>query len=218
MNNLKADSKESEARATIENSEPVAAEETKPADNLADEQKETDDRRTVKKYSDADVDEIINKKFAKWEKREKERVEKARADEREAEKLAAMDAKQQLEYKLEKAESRAAELESKMKRAEMEKTAREMLAKNGITNVPDSILSNLVDASNADKTAECINSFSSMFKTMVSESVKNSLHGSVPKTGSASRMSKEEILSIKDTATRQKAISENIDLFRNGNR
>lgn len=49
------------------------------------------DNKDTKKYSDADVDEIINKKFAKWQKEQEKKIS-------EAEKLAGMNAQEKAEH------------------------------------------------------------------------------------------------------------------------
>ena len=50
----------------------------------------TDDKKKAAKYTDAEVDEILNKKFAKWQEKQQKAVD-------EAAKLAKMDATQKAE-------------------------------------------------------------------------------------------------------------------------
>lgn len=56
-------------------------------------------KRDVKKYTDAEVDAILNKKFAKWKSEQDKAVADARA---EAEKLAKMNSEQKRQYEAEK--------------------------------------------------------------------------------------------------------------------
>ena len=76
---------DTEVVEVVEDVEKVAAEPEEHQEEPKDE----------KKYTDADVDKIINKKFAKW----KEEAEKA---EKEAEKLRKMNAEQKAEYEAKK--------------------------------------------------------------------------------------------------------------------
>ena len=74
--------KETEVVEVVEDVEKVSAEPEEHQEEPKDE----------KKYTDADVDKIINKKFAKW----KEEAEKA---EKEAEKLRKMNERQSMKLK-----------------------------------------------------------------------------------------------------------------------
>ena len=59
-----------------------------------------------KKYSDADVNAIIDKKFAKWQKEQESKI-------KEAEKLAEMNAQEKAEYERDELQKKLDELESK---------------------------------------------------------------------------------------------------------
>ena len=86
----------------------------------------------VKKYSDADVNKILNKKFAEWEKKQAKKIS-------EAEKLANMTAEEQLK-ELQK------ELDSMKKdktRSELASAARGILSESDI-QVPDNLIANLI--------------------------------------------------------------------------
>ena len=69
--------------------------ETQEPANPTTETKEADEKenepKPEKKYSDDDVDKILNKKFAEWEKKKQKEVD-------EAKKLADMNAKEKAEY------------------------------------------------------------------------------------------------------------------------
>lgn len=129
------------------------------------------------KYTDADLDRIISKKFAEMQtKKEKEVAE--------AKKLAEMNAQEKAEYKLQEANKRIAEFERKEALAEMTKTARAMLADSNIT-VSDDLLSMMV-STDAATTKAAIDSFAKMYNEAVENKVKERLRGETPKRGSAS--------------------------------
>ena len=109
-----------------------------------------------KKYSDADVNKILNKKFAEWEKKQAKKIS-------EAEKLANMTAEEQLK-ELQK------ELDSMKKdktRSELASAARGILSESDI-QVPDNLIANLI-GEDAETTKENVAAFSKVFKAAVQE-------------------------------------------------
>lgn len=159
-----------------------------------------------KKYSDADLDKIINQKFAKWQKDQDKAVS-------EAEKLAKMDAQQKAEYERDQLQKRVAELEKKENRAEMAKQARKMLSEEGL-NVPDDLVNQII-TTDAESTKTNVQQFSKLFKAAVQDAVKEALKGKTPGTGSSSgTVTKEQIMKIKDRAERQSMIKKHRDLFK----
>lgn len=134
-----------------------------------------------KKYSDKDLDEIIGKKFAKWQKDHEKKVD-------EAKKLAEMNAQEKAEYERDKANEEKAEMQKELdefKRqaalAEMTKTARKMLTDEGIS-APDEILARLV-TTDAEETKTAIDAYSKAYKEAVENAVKDRLRGEIPKKG-----------------------------------
>lgn len=163
------------------------------------------DSKATKKYSDAEVDEIINKKFAKWQKEQEKKIS-------EAEKLAGMNAQEKAEHERDTLQKELDELKRANSIAEMEKTARTMLHDDGV-NVPDEVVSSLI-AEDADSTKTKVEAFSKAFKEAVQTAVKDALKGKAPATGKGgSTLTKADILKIANRAERQKAIAEHIDLF-----
>lgn len=158
-----------------------------------------------KLYTDKDVNDLINRKFAEWQaKKDKELSE--------AQKLAEMNEQQKSEYKLEKLQKELDEYKNRETLSEMAKTARSILSEQNI-NVPDEIVSVLV-TKDADTTSEKVNAFAKAFNTAVSKAVENKISHREPKTGSTKTITKQDILAIKDTTARQKAIAENMELFK----
>ena len=99
---------------------------------------ETKDRSSEKKYTDAELDEIINKKFARWQEKKQKEID-------EAKKLERMDAQQRAEHERDTLKAELEEYKRKNSIAEMTKTARKMLSDDGIS------VSDAVDAAVKDK-------------------------------------------------------------------
>ena len=157
------------------------------------------------KYTDADVDALINKKFAEWQKKQERQVS-------EAEKLGQMSAEEKANARMKALEDKLHEYELGAARAEMTKQARAILQDKGI-NVSDELLANLI-AEDADTTKKSVESFATMFQNAVEAKVKEALKGDVPKKGGTSGMTKEQIMQVKNRAERQRLIRENMDLFK----
>lgn len=154
-----------------------------------------------KKYSDEDVNKILNKKFAEWEKKQAKKIS-------EAKKLANMTAEEQLK-------ALQSELDSMKKdktRSELASAARGILAESDI-QVPDNLIANLI-GEDAETTKENVAAFSKVFKAAVQEGVKEALKGKTPPSGGSSTLTKEEIMNVKNLKERQKLIKENIHLFK----
>lgn len=159
------------------------------------------------KYTDKDLDEIINKRFAKWQKEQQKAVD-------EAKKLAEMNAQQKAEYERDELQKQLADYKRKESLAEMTKTARKMLSDGGIS-VSDELLAMMVNT-NAEETKAAIEGFSKAFNDAVENAVKARLKGEPPKrgaTGGAASMTKEQVLAIKDPELRQQKMLENRELF-----
>lgn len=164
------------------------------------------------KYTDAQVDEIINKKFAKWKADQEKAVADAVAKVEEAHKLAQMNATEKAEHERKAMEEELASLKAEKTRNNMMSEARAMLKADGL-NLADDIISVLV-TDNAETTKNAIKAFSAAFQTAVNEAVKTQLAGSEPKRGAtATGMTKEQIMEIKDPTKRREAIKENMHLF-----
>lgn len=125
-----------------------------------------------KKYTDADIDRIISKKFAEMKQKEEKKVA-------EAAKLAEMNAQQKAEYERDKIQKELDEYKRKDALAEMSKTARKMLSDEGI-NIPDDLLAVLV-TTEAEGTKTAVDSFAKLFKAAVEDAVKEKARGTTPK-------------------------------------
>lgn len=169
-------------------------------------QKDSKAGQNDKKYSDADVNALIDRKFAEWQK-------KKDAELGEAKKLAEMDATQKAEYERDKMQKELDLLKKQNLLNEMSKTARGILKESSI-EISDELLSVLV-TDNAEATKKNVDSFVQMFNSAVESEVKNRLKGKAPKGGnkSGTALTKEQIMNVRDSAERQKLIMENSELF-----
>lgn len=177
--------------------------ETKPDDQKQAEQKKAEPKA---KYTDDDLDKIINQKFAEWQKKQQKAVD-------EAKKLAEMNAQEKAEYERDQLQKELDSLKKQASLSEMTKTARKMLSDSGI-NVTDELLAMMV-SENAEDTKTAVDGFAKMFKEAVENAVKEKLRGEPPRkgTGGTSTMTKEQIMGIKDPEIRQKKMLENRHLF-----
>ena len=176
----------------------------KPGGKSDNDGKDSD--RNEKKYSDADLDKIIENKFAKWQKQQAKAVD-------EAKKLANMTAQERVEHERDKLKAELDALKKANAVAEMEKTARGILQNDGV-NIPDVIISSLV-ADDAEATSANVKAFSKAFKAAVQAEVKSQLSHKSPSTGATGKaMTKEEINKITDPVKRQEAIRNNMNLYR----
>lgn len=160
-----------------------------------------------KKYTDADVEDLINKKFAEWEKRQKK-------TEDEAARLAGMNAQQRAEHERDELEKKYNDLLKQNTIATLTVQARKMLSDGGVIGIPDELVAVLV-TEDADTTKANVDAFTKLFKQAVQEAVKAANRKPSPKTGATGgTLTKADILKVEDINERQKLIRENMDLFR----
>ena len=157
-----------------------------------------------KLYTDEDVDKLINRKFAEWQAKKDQEIN-------EAQKLAEMNEQQKSDYKLQKLQKELDEYKNRETLSEMAKTARSILSEQNI-NIPDELVSVLV-TTDADTTSANVKAFAKAFQSAVSQAVDSKISHREPRTGGSKTITKNDIMAIKDTAARQKAIAENIELF-----
>lgn len=162
-----------------------------------------------KKYTDEDVDRIINQKFAQkfseWEKKQSKAKD-------EAEKLAGMNAEQKEKYENEQLKKQVQELLRKDALGKMATVARGILGEKNIS-VSDDLIEMLI-SDDAEKTKSSVDSFITAFQSAVEKAVKDALKGNPPKkTSEPASITKEQIMKVKDPLERQKLINEHMDLF-----
>ena len=164
------------------------------------------DDRDTPRYSDNDLDKIIERKFAKWQRQQADAVS-------EATRLANMTAQERAEHERDKFKSELDALKHTILIGDMERTARGILQADGV-NVPDSIISTII-GEDAETTSANVKAFSKAFKKAVHDEVKRVLTHKTPTVGSGSGMTKEQIMGIKDPLKKQQAIRDNRHLFIN---
>lgn len=157
------------------------------------------------KYTDEDINKIIDRKWAEWQKKQEKKTS-------EAERLGRMTAEEKAAEKLRLLEEKIHGYEVAAARAEMTKQARAMLQDKNL-HVGDELLSNLI-AEDAETTKASVESFISLFTGALEKAVKDAVKGETPKTGTSSGMTKEQILAITNRTERQQKIKENIHLFK----
>ena len=166
-----------------------------------------------KKYTDAEVNDIINKRFAKWQTQQQKAIDDAVAKVEEQRKLDAMTNAERAKYEKEALEKELNALKAEKAHTQMAGNVRRMLSADNLT-MPDELVDMLV-TDNADTTSARVKAFSAIFQKAVNDAVKEALKGTTPKKGETSYKTKEEILAIKDRGERLKAIEENLNLFQN---
>lgn len=174
--------------------------ETQVKDENVDAQTEVE-----KKYSDEDVNQIIDKKFAKWQKELEAKEQEKEEAVAEAERLAKMNAEDKQKYEYEKLQKELDEYKRKDNQYQMSKEANKMFKEKNI-NVSDDVLSFVVKG-NADDTKKAVNAFIDLFNVEVEKGVKEALSGKSPRVNIAKtkkvtaeelkQMSYEEILEFK---------------------
>ena len=129
----------------------------------------------------------------------------------EAKKLAEMTDQQRAETERDNYKQKLEALQKQVDAAQMQQTARGILAEKGI-HLPDSLLASIV-TTDAKTTKEQVEAFSKLFTQAVDDAVKERLKGEPPKRGTSTGMTKEQIFAIKDDAARIQAINQNMHLF-----
>lgn len=129
-----------------------------------------------KKYSDADVDKIVEKKFAKWKTQHEQDLEDAKA---EAEKLAKMNADQKKDYELEKIKTENAKLKADAARHELGKTAADILKEHQIEATQDML--ELVVGEDADSTKANIDKLVGIINAQIKAAEVERATGKTPK-------------------------------------
>ena len=172
-----------------------------PEDGQADP---AEDSKTPK-YTEEDMQRALRRKAAEVnKKRDKEEKEKS-----EAERLRTMSDEEKRAHEFKE----LAALKNERALGEMAKTARGLLADRHI-NVSDDLIKNII-STDAEATKNAVDSFAAAFEKAVQDAVAERLKGKAPTAGSTNKkITKEEILAVKDRRERQRLINENMDLFK----
>lgn len=166
------------------------------------------DSDNEKKYTDEEVDALIERKFAEWQKKH----EKQQAKQDEAERLKNMSDQERKDHEMEELRKQVNALQKKETMSKMSATARSMLSAKGIT-VDDALVGMLI-SEDADATKSSVDAFITAFQDAVSKAVKEALKGEAPKKGGSSKLTKEQIMKVANRTERQRLIQENMHLFK----
>lgn len=155
-----------------DNNENLDVEETqkevKEVDSKEKHEKEiTEDE---KKYSDKEVDEIINRKFAKWQKDQEEKI-------KEEKRLSKLTADERAKEEAKKKDDEIARLQAEIDRNNLEKDTVDRLNEEGLPLEFKSFLMR----ENPEKTNETIKAFKEVYQKNVQEEVEKRFKGKTPK-------------------------------------
>lgn len=129
-----------------------------------------------KKYTDADVDKIVKERLAREKAAQEKAIQEAKA---EAEKLAQMNADQKRQYEMEKLQEENKKLKAEAARAELGKTAADILTKNDIDATPGVI--DLVVGADAEETKANIDAFVKAVEAQVKKAETSRATGTTPR-------------------------------------
>lgn len=183
-----------------ENPAAEAQQNEEPAAEAQQEQKQQNEA----KYTDDDVNKLLNRKFAEWQKQQDKKIT-------EAERLSKMTAEEKAAERMKALEDKLKGYEEREAKSAMTKQARAILQDKNV-NVSDELLANLI-AEDADATKASVESFLKLFNSAVEKAVKEALKGEAPKAGGTATMTKEQIMAITNRAERQRLMKENYHLF-----
>lgn len=193
------------------------SEDNKVTEQTQEEVKETkeepkqEEKQSKYKYTDEDVDQIVQEKKAKWQKQQEDRIAKLE----EAAKLEKMNETEKDKYTIEKLEKEIADYKRKENLSAMAKVAKNMLLDEGI-KASDPIIDRLI-SEDAESTKESVSAFAELYKKSVEEGIQEALKGKSfdVKTTSTkgNSVTKKEILGVKDPVKRRELIEANRELF-----
>jgi len=149
----------------------------------------SDDSVEEKKYTDKDVDAIVNKRFAKWKTEQEQAVKSAKE---EAEKLAKMNAEQKQNYEIEKLQKENEKLKQEAAKVELSRSATGILAEKGIEATQDVL--DFVVGNDADDTNARIDKLVKIVESQIKKAEIARATGTTPKTmtNSGSQLSEFE--------------------------
>lgn len=169
--------------------------------------KEEKGKVTFTPEQQAVIEEMFNARFAREKK-------KSEAEKEEAAKLAEMNAQQKAEYERDQLKKQLDELLKKDKYNQMSKEANKMLKESGI--VADDQVLGFVVKDTAEATQEAVKAFVDLVNAKAEEITKQKLSGTAPRVqvSNGKSLTRDSIMQIKDDTERQRAIAQNIHLFK----
>ena len=129
-----------------------------------------------KKYTDADVDKIVDKKYAAWKDKHEKDLKDAKA---EAAKLAKMNTEQKQQYEMEKLQQENAALKAQAMKVELGREATTLLKESKIDATQDIL--DFVVGDDAEQTKANIDKFVAIINTQLKAAEVSRATGSTPR-------------------------------------
>lgn len=189
--------------------EPNQGQEPNQSQEPKEEQKEHEEPKKEVKYSDEDVDKIIQRVIAK----ERLAKDKAIKELTEAEKMQNMTEEEKASKRMKELEEQIAKLTAENHKKEMATVTRNILNEQGI-DAPTEIIDTLI-SDTAEETKDKVKAFTDTFNTMVEKAVNERLgNRQAPKfIGGETKLSLKDLENL-STADRIKFIQENPDIYK----
>lgn len=189
-----------ELRENVETNEKVKV-------DTVDNQQEETKKEEVKTFTQEEIDEMVKSNV---DRAVAKALHKADEQRKEAEKLAAMNAKEKAEYEMNKKKQDLEERERNIQLRELTAEAKDILIEKGLS----SDLASILDYKDAESVKESINIIEAAINKEAEKQVIERLKGRTPKTKNTnSAITKEEIEKIEDGVERRRLIQENMHLF-----
>lgn len=169
-----------------------------------DTSNDNQDNEPELKYSDDDVDRIVNEKYAKFAAKKQKEVD-------EAKKLAKMSKDDKQKFEMDKLKSEAQEAQNELAKYQMRDTAKQMILDGGA--IPTDEMIDLVTSSDAETTKTNVSKALNFAKAIREQVTKELSQGTTPRAVGSPTLSKQEIMKIQDPIKRQQAIKDNLGLF-----
>lgn len=186
--------------------ENVETNEEEKVDKVDNQQEETK-QEEVKTFTQDEIDEMVKSNV---DRAVAKALHKADEQRKEAEKLAAMNAKEKAEYEMNKKRQDLEKRERDIQLRELTAEAKDMLIEKGLS----SDLASILDYKDAESVKESINIIEAAINKEAEKQVIERLKGRTPKTKNInSSITREEIEKIEDGVERRRLIQENIHLF-----
>lgn len=149
----------------------------------------------VKKYTDEEVDEILNKKYARWQKKVDEQLEEERQK-------ASMNAKELAQYEAQKKDKELEDAKNELNKYKMTSVANSKLSEKGLLS-NEEILSFVVKEDELS-TVKAVETFSQLVEKTVNEQLKERAKQSTPATSQTNVNTND--VSIRDFAQQNRLI------------
>ena len=134
----------------------------------------------AKTFTQEELDVILNKKFAKWQKETEAKVASAR---QEGEALARLSTREREEREREEQEARLAKREADISRRELRAQALEALAEKGMPRE----LAEVLDYADQERVKASLTAVEKAFRAALDKTVSERLKGNAPKAGENGR-------------------------------